>query len=279
MSEHLLAAQLIDILKSRSEIRTAETDELEVLHITLHVIFTGDHIILLGPGITLDNVYIHLSEKIVLIHQNRKCLLQETPYIFTGTGFRCINDNGQLLHLTDFLILKCLDQGHIAVMIQTVCIINIIITVQIQSYFFSKRCKFLKKTFVIITFSCSYFNIVIKVSSHLSRVFRTGLHIRAHLLTDLLPLFLPLLTLLLFLFLLPVIVLIILVIVLIILIVLVVLILVIPAVAILLVLLLRIPENMIVHHKLPLRRFHFKPGQRPFRQRLVNTFRCQHLHL
>ena len=224
-------------------------------------------------------MYIHLPEKIVLIRQNRKCLLQETPYIFTGTGFRCINDNGQLLHLTDFLILKCLDQGHIAVMIQTVCIINIIITIQIKPDLLPKCCKFLKKTFVIIPFPCGYFNIVIKVSSHISRVFRAGLHIRAHLLTDLLPLFLLLLTLLLFLFLLPVIVLIILVIVLIILIILIVLILVIPAVAILLVLLLRIPENMIVHHKLPLRRFHFKPGQRPFRQRLVNTFRCQHLHL
>ena len=31
MSEHLLAAQLIDILKSRSEIRTAETDKLKIL--------------------------------------------------------------------------------------------------------------------------------------------------------------------------------------------------------------------------------------------------------
>ena len=164
-------------------------------------------------------------------------------------------------------------------MIQTVCIINIIITVQIQSYFFSKRCKFLKKTFVIITFSCIYFNIVIKVTSHLSRVFRTGLHSRAHFLTDLLPLFLLLLTFLLFLFLLSVIVLIVLIIVLIILIVLVVLILIIPAVAILLILLLRIPENMIVHHKLLLSRFLLKPGQRPFFQRLINALCCQHLHL
>ena len=81
-----------------------------------------DHLNILDTAVTLDQVHLHLMEKILFFAENGIRFSQESPHSLSIAGTGGINGDHKLLQTVYFLIFQRLDQRKIPIMLHPIII-------------------------------------------------------------------------------------------------------------------------------------------------------------
>ena len=92
----------VHILKSRTEIRAALTDDGKVTHVGFHLLTVCDQTVLLHLLITLDDVDVSLLKIAVRLAEHIVGLLQEPPYQIPRAGHGRVNHHHKILNPAHF---------------------------------------------------------------------------------------------------------------------------------------------------------------------------------
>ena len=138
------------MFKNRSEICAAASVNLQIAKVSFPVFFTGDMCTVLNKTVTLDDVKVHVAEKIFMVTEDFVSFFHEAAYRFSRAGAGGINRDYKFFHTIHFLIFQMFNQRHVSVMIQSIDIRNIIKTRCVGVQFFSLNSETSEKTAEVI---------------------------------------------------------------------------------------------------------------------------------